>query len=161
MERPKGKIGTWYTLTSEAKGVDDEMYPKGFTWPCNEIDNQDEPCLPCGQVVGYSETYKLATPEEIAKAKGDLTPYQEDKEKPIQLLNFEKPDNINPEHYKQLPKETIDAMVFIWGKEAVAKHCQMCAFKYRMRFGHKEGQALEDEIGKIKWYENKAKELRG
>jgi hypothetical protein len=82
-------------------------------------------------------------------------------EKPNQLLNFEKPDNINPEHYKQLPKETIDAMVFIWGKEAVAIHCQISAFKYRMRLGHKKGQALEDELGKIKWYEDKAKELRG
>jgi hypothetical protein len=30
-----------------------------------------------------------------------------------------------------------------------------------MRLGHKEGQALEDELGKIKWYEYKAKELRG
>ena len=165
MERPKGKIGTWYTLTSEAKGVDDEMYPKGFTWPCNELDESDEPRLPCGMVLGRHEAYRLATPKEIskaiAKAKGELTPYQEeDKGKPTKLLNFEKPDNINPEHYKKLPKETIEIMVDIWGAEAVALHCQMSAFKYRMRLGHKEGQALEDEVGKIKWYEDKARELR-
>jgi hypothetical protein len=241
-ERPKGKIGTWYTLTSEADGDDDINYPKGFVWPCNEADYLSEPRLPCGMWLGTHETYRLATPEEIAKAKGELTPYQEavkdhiaeapeelreyvwerlkdvdaknvdemrwekgrnpiiscgfewdeskegeefwdrvaykewnyaiqtdfwkqhtgEKEKPTELLNFEKPqrDNINPEHYKQLPKETIDAMVFIWGKEAVALHCQMSAFKYRMRLGHKEGQELSDEIGKIKWYENKARKLR-
>jgi hypothetical protein len=51
-------------------------------------------------------------------------------------------------------------MVDIWGAEAVAIHCQISAFKYRMRFGHKEGQELSDEIGKIEWYENKARELR-
>ena len=162
MERPKGKIGTWYTLTSEANGKGEIIYPEGFTWTCNEIDDQGEPNLPCGQVVGYSETYRLSTPEEIAKAMGELTPYQEeDKGKPTKLLNFEKPDNINPEHYKKLPKETIEIMVDIWGAEAVAIHCQMSAFKYRMRLGHKEGQALEDEVGKIKWYEDKARELRG
>ena len=162
MERPKGVIGQWYTLTSEAKGYDDITYSNGFSWPCNGVDHVGEPLLPCRVLLGTHETYRLATPEEIAKAKGELTPYQEeDKERPTELLNFEKPDNVNPEHYKQLPKETIDAMVFIWGKEAVAKHCQMCAFKYRMRLGHKEGQALEDEVGKIEWYENKARELRG
>jgi hypothetical protein len=241
MERPKGVIGQWYTLTSEANGDDDITYSNGFAWPCNEVDYEGDPLLPCGYALGRHETYRIATPEEITKAKGELTPYQEavkdhiaeapeelreyvwerlndvdaenvdemrwekgknpiiscgfewdeskegeefwdrvaykewnyamqtdfwkqhtgEKEKPTELLNFEKPDNINPEHYKQLPKETIDTMVFIWGKEAVAKHCQMCAFKYRMRLGHKEGQELSDEIGKIEWYENKARELRG
>jgi hypothetical protein len=29
-----------------------------------------------------------------------------------------------------------------------------------MRLGYKEGQELSDEIGKIEWYENKARELR-
>ena len=167
MERPKGVIGQWYTLTSEAKGYDDITYSNGFSWPCNGVDHVGEPLLPCRVLLGKNETYRLATPKEIskaiAKAKGEeLTPYQEeDKEKPTELLNFEKPDNINPEHYKQLPKETIEIMVDIWGAEAVAKHCQMCAFKYRMRLGHKEGQELSDELGKIKWYEDKARELRG
>jgi len=165
MERPKGVIGQWYTLTSKAVGRNSKIYSKGFTWLCNQVDYLEEPIPPCGYMLGKNETYRLATPKEIskaiAKAKGELTPYQEeDKGKPTKLLNFEKPDNVNPEHYKQLPKETIDAMVFIWGKEAVALHCQMSAFKYRMRLGHKEGQELSDEIGKIKWYENKARKLR-
>jgi hypothetical protein len=246
MERPKGVIGQWYTLTSKAVGRNSKIYSKGFTWLCNQVDYLEEPIPPCGYMLGKNETYRLATAKEIskaiAKAKGELTQYQQavkdhiaeapeelreyvwdrlkdvdaknvdemrwekgrnpiiscgfewdeskegeefwdrvaykewnyaiqtdfwkqhtgEKEKPTELLNFEKPqrDNINPEHYKQLPKETIDAMVFIWGKEAVALHCQMSAFKYRMRLGHKEGQELSDEIGKIKWYENKARKLR-
>ena len=253
-ERPKGKIGTWYTLTSEADGDDDINYPKGFVWPCNEADYLSEPRLPCGMWLGTHETYRLATPEEIVKAMGELTPYQEAvkdhiAEAPEELreyvwgrlndaklndyningnciyycgfdwteskegfdfwtrvarkdwhyviqtdfwkqhtaitklkecvtkeldedyeeltdderlnFDFDVKDNVNPEHYKKLPKETIEIMVDIWGAEAVAIHCQISAFKYRMRLGHKEGQALEDEVGKIRWYEDKAKELRG
>jgi hypothetical protein len=263
MERPKGVIGQWYTLTSEAKGDDDITYLNGFAWPCNEVDYEGDPLLPCGYALGRHETYRLATPKEIskaiAKAKGELTPYQEAvkdhmAEAPEELkeyvwqrlkdidmewasmarwevgqdpiykcgfkwsetkegeefwdrvaykewnyamqtdfwkqhtaitklkecvtkeldeeyeeltdderlnFDFDVKDNVNPEHYKKLPKETIEIMVDIWGAEATALHCQMSAFKYRMRLGHKEGQALEDEVGKIRWYENKAKELRG
>ena len=254
MERPKGVIGQWYTLTSEAKGDDDITYPKGFAWPCNEVDYEGDPLLPCGYALGRHETYRIATPEEIAKAMGELTPYQEAvkdhiAEAPEELreyvwgrlndaklndyningnciyycgfdwteskegfdfwtrvarkdwhyviqtdfwkqhtaitklkecvtkeldedyeeltdderlnFDFDVKDNVNPEHYKKLPKETIEIMVDIWGAEAVAIHCQISAFKYRMRLGHKEGQELSDEIGKIEWYENKARELRG
>lgn len=70
-------------------------------------------------------------------------------------------DFINPSHYKQSSIETIDMMVAIWGKEAVALHCDMCQFKYRQRIGNKPDQPVERELEKIKWYENKAKELRG
>jgi hypothetical protein len=254
MERPKGVIGQWYTLTSEAKGDDDITYSNGFAWPCNEVDYEGDPLLPCGYALGRHETYRIATPEEIAKAMGELTPYQEAvkdhiAEAPEELreyvwgrlndaklndyningnciyycgfdwteskegfdfwtrvarkdwhyviqtdfwkqhtaitklkecvtkeldedyeeltdderlnFDFDVKDNVNPEHYKKLPKETIEIMVDIWGAEAVAIHCQISAFKYRMRLGHKEGQALEDEVGKIRWYEDKAKELRG
>jgi hypothetical protein len=175
MERPKGVIGQWYTLKSEAQGVDGEMYPNGFTWPCNEIDYLGEPRLPCGIELGKDETYRLSTPKEIAKAKQQTAitklkecvtkeldeEYEELTDDERLNFDFDVKDNVNPEHYKKLPKETIEIMVDIWGAEAVALHCQMSAFKYRMRLGHKEGQALEDEVGKIEWYENKARELRG
>lgn len=69
-------------------------------------------------------------------------------------------DNTNPIHYKTSSIETIDMMERIWGKENTAIHCEMCAFKYRMRIGNKKGQELTDELGKIKWYETKAKQLR-
>ena len=51
-------------------------------------------------------------------------------------------------------------MVAIWGKEKVADYCTISAFKYRARIGNKPDQPVERELEKIKWYENKAKELR-
>ena len=69
-------------------------------------------------------------------------------------------DYINPNHYKQGSKEVIDMMVAIYGKEAVASHCEITAFKYRMRLGNKPDQPIERDFEKCKWYESKAKELR-
>ena len=80
-------------------------------------------------------------------------------------IEFEKPehpeeyDYINPAHYQQFSVEVIDMMAAIWGKEATALHCEMCAFKYRLRIGSKPNQSIEDELGKINWYMEKAKEL--
>lgn len=69
-------------------------------------------------------------------------------------------DYINPNHYKTGGKEVIDMMVDVWGKELVIAHCEMNAFKYRMRVGKKPNQPIEQDIKKAEWYENKAKELR-
>ncbi|MFZ9302868.1 MAG: DUF3310 domain-containing protein [Sediminibacterium sp.] len=68
-------------------------------------------------------------------------------------------DYINPEHYKTLNKEVWEMMVDIWGKDAFKLHCQMCAFKYRMRLGSKPNQPIEQDLKKAQWYENKIKEL--
>jgi hypothetical protein len=65
----------------------------------------------------------------------------------------------NAKHYKETRIEVIDMMLAIWGKDAVMVHCEMTAFKYRMRMGHKEGQSIEQELKKARWYEAKAKEL--
>ena len=69
-------------------------------------------------------------------------------------------DKTNPEYYKANSIEVIDMMVKVWGKEAVITHCEMCAFKYRMRLGNKPNNPVEIELGKAKWYENKANELK-
>lgn len=69
-------------------------------------------------------------------------------------------DFVNPDHYKQFSIETIDMMVAIWGKEATALHCEMCAFKYRIRMGVKPDQPIERDLEKVNWYMAKAKELR-
>ena len=75
-------------------------------------------------------------------------------------IEFEKPyDFVNPSHYQEFSVEVIDMMAAIWGKEATALHCEMCAFKYRLRIGSKPNQSIEDELGKINWYMEKAKEL--
>ena len=67
-------------------------------------------------------------------------------------------DPINPAHYKSYSVETIDMMVAIYGKEKVAIHCELTAFKYRMRAGKKGDVSVC--LKKENWYLNKAKELR-
>ena len=69
-------------------------------------------------------------------------------------------DYINPSHYKGFSKEVIDMMVDIWGKENVATHCEITAFKYKMRLGTKPDQPIERDLEKANWYLNKAKELK-
>lgn len=69
-------------------------------------------------------------------------------------------DTINPDYYKTNTFEVIDMMVSIWGKDAVIDHCEMCAFKYRMRLGNKPNNSVDDDLGKAKWYESKANELK-
>lgn len=68
-------------------------------------------------------------------------------------------DFVNPSHYNKGDMEVGDMMLNIWGKTAYAQFCRMNAFKYRMRIGDKPDQPVERELQKIKWYENKAKEI--
>ena len=69
-------------------------------------------------------------------------------------------DFINPSHYQEFSVEVIDMMAAIWGKEATALHCEMCAFKYKLRAGSKPDQPIERDLDKAAWYLSKAKELR-
>ena len=69
-------------------------------------------------------------------------------------------DYINPNHYKSFSKECWEMMIDIWGKEAFIAHCEMCAFKYRMRAGSKPEQPIERDLSKARWYEDKAEEVR-
>ena len=69
-------------------------------------------------------------------------------------------DYINPNHYKKGDLEVWEQMVKLWGVEAFVKHCEMCAFKYRMRMGAKPEQPIERDLKKAEWYEAKANELR-
>ena len=71
---------------------------------------------------------------------------------------MDKKEMVNhPLHYNQYPKETIDMMVDIFGKEATRQWCVMTAFKYRMRMGLKDD--IQQDLAKEQWYLNKAKEL--
>ncbi len=67
----------------------------------------------------------------------------------------------NAKHYQQNREGfgPIDMMIKIWGMEATRDYCEMTAFKYRLRIGHKVGQPIEQELIKAGWYERKAKEL--
>lgn len=66
----------------------------------------------------------------------------------------------HPTHYNLYGKEVIDMMVDIWGREDVAKWCEITAFKYRMRMGTKPDNTIQQDLKKEQWYLNKAKELR-
>ncbi|WP_448754366.1 DUF3310 domain-containing protein [Agathobacter sp.] len=69
-------------------------------------------------------------------------------------------DMVNhPSHYN-LPdrKECIDEMIDIYGLKDVAKWCEITAYKYRYRAGHKD--SLEQDVQKAIWYTVKARELK-
>lgn len=69
-------------------------------------------------------------------------------------------DMVNhPSHYN-LPdrKECIDEMIDIYGLKDAAKWCEITAYKYKYRAGHK-GSVVED-MSKAAWYIIKAHELK-
>lgn len=69
----------------------------------------------------------------------------------------EQSDAINPSHYKnQCSLECIDAMLMAFGADHVYMYCCITAWKYMWRYENKNG--IED-IGKARWYIEKAKEL--
>lgn len=100
-----------------------------------------------GDLFKYSQCETLLNITEKLDALNNLTEEQ-------------KYDYVNPNHYKKGDREVIEMMVDIWGEADVIKHCEMNAFKYRMRMGGKPNQPIEQELKKALWYENKAKELR-
>ena len=157
IERPKGVIGQWYTLTSDFDGgKQTEDRKAGFTWQCEKVLHVlDEPMIN-GVIIGDNETYRLATPEEIARAKAKGESLSIEFGKP----EHEEYDFVNPKHYQEFSIEVIDMMAAIWGKEATALHCEMCAFKYKLRAGSKPDQPIERDLEKAAWYLSKAKELR-
>lgn len=69
-------------------------------------------------------------------------------------------DFVNPSHYKKFEKETYEMMIAIWGEDAYIKHCEMCAFKYKLRAGEKPDQPVERDLEKANWYLEMANKLR-
>ena len=66
-------------------------------------------------------------------------------------------DPVNsPKHYTSGKVECIDAMIEIFGVEAVKHFCLCNAFKYHWRHELKNG---DEDIKKATWYMNKYKEL--
>lgn len=69
-------------------------------------------------------------------------------------------DMVNhPSHYN-LPnrKECIDEMIDIYGLKDVAKWCEITAYKYKYRAGHKD--SFTQDTQKAMWYMVKARELK-
>lgn len=67
-------------------------------------------------------------------------------------------DPVNrPEHYANTKVECIDAMIELFGVEAVKSYCACAVFKYLWRRKDKDNE--EQDIQKALWYFDKAKEL--
>lgn len=65
----------------------------------------------------------------------------------------------DPNHYDIEGKQVWNMMIDIFGKEDFLAFCKLNAFKYRMRLGNKPGEPIERDYEKIKWYEDKIREL--
>ena len=66
----------------------------------------------------------------------------------------------HPAHYNNYSVEVIEMFRRIYGNEATVLWCEMTALKYRMRMGMKEGNPIEQDLAKERWYLDKARELR-
>lgn len=62
----------------------------------------------------------------------------------------------HPSHYTSDKVECIDAMIEVFGIEAVKSFCLCNAFKYHWRHDLKNGQ---EDIEKATWYMDKYREL--
>jgi len=106
----------------------------------------------------FADRFRVVTTDDVVDVPNDVFVAEMPKES--KFFAAVKYDFINPNHYKTFSVETIDMMVAIYGKQAVAMHCEMCAFKYKMRVGDKPDQPVQRDLDKVKWYLDKAKELR-
>jgi hypothetical protein len=65
----------------------------------------------------------------------------------------------HPSHYNlSNRKECIDEMIDIYGLKDVAKWCEITAYKYKYRAGHKDSPT--QDVQKAIWYTIKARELK-
>jgi hypothetical protein len=69
------------------------------------------------------------------------------------------PDPVNPPHYKDDGLECIEAMLIVFSVDEVIAFCKVNAFKYLWRKGKKEGNSIDQEMAKAKWYLLKARAL--
>lgn len=106
------------------------------------------------------EILRDTTPERLRFTHTDVLGFIKDNSEAIvkALTEKGKEQVDHPSHYNQFPIEVIDMMRSIWGEEKTATFCEMNAFKYRMRLGHKGDfkQVLKKEY----WYLEKAKAIR-
>ena len=118
---------------------------------------QKYPC-PLKDVVGGCASTLPANVERNFKLVSAMPDYKGKKEED-ETVEEVKVDMVNnPPHYTQGGMETIDEMVLIFGKEAVANFCICNAWKYRARALYKN---KDEDMKKSYYYINKYKELMG
>ena len=116
---------------------------------------QEYPCPLCS-IVGDCESTLPEDVERNFKLVSAMPDYKGKKEED-EIVEEVKVDMVNqPPHYKQGGMETIDEMILVFGKEAVANFCICNAWKYRARALYKN---QEEDMKKSHWYLKKYKEL--
>ena len=71
----------------------------------------------------------------------------------LEVVKSGEKEQVNhPDHYNDYDVEVIEMMRRIFGLEATLNFCKLNAFKYRMRAGHKDGNTLEQDLKKERWY---------
>ena len=63
----------------------------------------------------------------------------------------------NPKHYQAGDLSCIDAMIKLYGKDAVLNFCMLNSFKYQWRCNRKNN--CKEDLQKARWYNKKALEL--
>ena len=63
----------------------------------------------------------------------------------------------HPQHYAVNGMECIDAMIQLYGKDAVLSFCMLNSFKYQWRCNRKDN--CKEDLAKARWYLNKYLEL--
>lgn len=69
-------------------------------------------------------------------------------------------NNMDGKHYQNNGFETIEKIHRVFGTEHTVAYCYMQIMRYSDRIGLKKGEPVEKELSKIKWYREKAKELK-
>ena len=110
----------------------------------DSCDSSYEPCRSCYNTLDKPNFICAESAKKVLESAVELA-------EAVDMVN-------QPPHYKQGGMETIDEMILIFGKEAVANFCICNAWKYRARALYKN---QDEDMKKSHWYINKYKELMG
>lgn len=137
--------------------IQEIAFKAGIHWIGNDttVRYTNEPYL-LFDSAGIIRYLKLTDDYEFEQNKGKELDAQD-------ILDIEIIDNANavshPSHYNNYSVEVLEMMRRIWGDEKVAIFCELNAFKYRMRMGLKEGNPIEQDLAKEKFYLEYMKKL--
>ena len=140
----------WANKPGKVRNVDwdDEEWAMGFSInPCD----------------GKSVLFKASDQEgeKMCHWDSEWEPYTETVQKVEEEWKtaHAEPDNINPSHYKQFPKEAIDIIRDTLTEEQFVGYCLGNELKYRLRAGYKNPDRAAEDLDKAMWYAGKRDDL--
>lgn len=141
----------------QSRLVQEIVFKAGIHWIGNDtkVRYTNEPYL-LFDSAGIIRYLKLTDDYEFEQNKGKEL-------HALDILDIEIIDDANavnhPSHYNNYSVKVLEMMRRIWGDEKVATFCELNAFKYRMRMGLKEGNPIEQDLAKEKFYLDYMKKL--